>query len=103
MMKKNWMMTVLLVVICFIALIQCDSHKLIPLNISFITSINPEAGFSAAGGIPAIEMALEMINNRTDILANYTIQHTEILDSRVSEKINVHAAVTPIRCCALTV
>ena len=55
----------------------------IPLNFSFITSIRPRSGFSSAGGIPAFDIALEMINNRSDILPDYLLQYTEILDSEV--------------------
>ena len=30
-----------------------------------------------------VDLALELINNRPDILPNYTLQYTEILDSEV--------------------
>ena len=55
----------------------------VPLYFSYITSLTPESGFSAAGGIPTAIMALDIINNQSDILANYSLQFTEILDSKV--------------------
>ena len=60
-----------------------DNGK-IPLYISFISSINAGAGFSNAGIIPAFDMALEIVNNRSDILPRYLLQRTDILDSKVA-------------------
>ena len=56
----------------------------IPIHFSYITTITE--GYGAAEGIPAVDLALEQINNRTDILPNYTLNYTTILDSKVSEK-----------------
>ena len=55
----------------------------IPLYFSFITS--KTGGFISSGAIPIIDKALEQINNRSDILQNYTLQYTKILDSNVSD------------------
>ena len=55
----------------------------IPLYFSFITS--KTGGFISSGAIPIIDKALEQINNRSDILQNYTLQYTTILDSEVSD------------------
>ena len=52
------------------------------LLFSYITSINA-TGFTASGGIPLVDMALESINNRSDLLANYTLNYTTIEDSKV--------------------
>ena len=41
--------------------------------------------FVSSGGIPAVDLALEQINNRTDILPNYNLSYTTILDSKVTE------------------
>ena len=38
----------------------------------------------AIGALPVVDLALEQINNRTDILPNYTLSYTNILDSTVS-------------------
>ena len=60
-----------------------NGDERIPLYFSFITSIRPRSGFSSAGVIPAFDIALEMINNRSDILPDYSLKYTEILDSEV--------------------
>ena len=53
------------------------------LHFSYITTIT--GGFRASGAIPMVDWALELINNRSDILANYTLQYSAILDSGVSQ------------------
>ena len=58
----------------------------IPLYFSFITS--QTGNFISSGAIPIIDKALEQINNRSDILENYTLQYTTILDSNVSDDNN---------------
>lgn len=54
----------------------------ITLNFSYITT--KTGGFVSSGSIPVVDLALEQINNRTDILSNYTLNYTAILDSKVS-------------------
>ena len=54
----------------------------ISLNFSYITT--KTGGFVSSGSIPVVDLALEQINNRTDILSNYTLNYTAILDSKVS-------------------
>ena len=50
----------------------------------FFSYITTKTGsFVAAGAIPAVDLALRLINDRTDILPNYTLDYTEILDSGV--------------------
>ena len=61
----------------------CATEK-IPLNFSYITSITG-TGFTASGGIPIVDMALEDINNRSDVLVNYTLKYTTIEDSKVRD------------------
>ena len=57
----------------------------IPLNFSYITTISGGVtGFVSSGSIPVVDLALEQINNRTDILSNYILNYTAILDSKVS-------------------
>ena len=53
------------------------------LYFSFITTMTGD--FVASGAIPAVDLALEQINNRTDILPNYTLNYTTILDSKVTK------------------
>ena len=50
---------------------------------SYITSITG-AGFRSGGAIPVVDLALEQINNRTDILPNYTLSYRTIRDSKVN-------------------
>ena len=52
------------------------------LHFSYITT--KTGGFVSSGSIPMVDFALEQINNRTDILPNYTLNYTNILDSNVS-------------------
>ena len=54
----------------------------IPLYFAYITTFT--GGFIASGGIPIVDMALQQINSRDDVLTNYTLGYTEILDSGVS-------------------
>ena len=53
------------------------------LNFSYITT--KTGSFVSSGAIPVVDLALEQINNRTDILPNYTLSYTTILDSKVTE------------------
>ena len=57
----------------------------IPLHFAYITT--KTGGFVASGGIPIVDWSLEMINERDDILQNYTLSYTpDIRDSKVSTK-----------------
>ena len=50
----------------------------------FFSYITTKTGsFVVAGAILAVDLALRLINDRTDILPNYTLGYTEILDSGV--------------------
>ncbi len=55
-----------------------DSHE---LQFSYITTIT--GGIRAIGGKPVVDLALEEINNRSDILQNYTLNYTTIRNSEV--------------------
>ena len=57
------------------------------LFFSYITTIN-SVQFEASGGIPAVDLALEEINNSSFVLANYTLKYETVLDSKVSSLIN---------------
>ena len=52
-----------------------------PLYFSFI--ITKTGSFVASGAIPVVDLALEQINNRSDILPDYTLNYITILDSKV--------------------
>ena len=51
------------------------------LHFSYITTVTGD--LTIAGAIPAVDLALEQINNRTDILPDYTLSYTMIRDSKV--------------------
>ena len=53
------------------------------LHFSFITTRTEEHVSHTAGTIPVVDLALEQINNRTDILPNYTLSYN-MSDSMVS-------------------
>ena len=54
----------------------------IPLHFAYITS--KAGGFVANGSIPIVNWLLEIINERDDILQNYTLNYTDVLDSKVN-------------------
>ena len=60
------------------------ADKKILLHFSYITA--KTGVFVSSGGIPAVDLALELINNMPDILPNHTLNYTTILDSKVSDK-----------------
>ncbi len=67
------------------SLFDLRNDEKIPLNFSYITTITGGVtGFVSSGSIPVVDLALEQINNRTDLLSNYTLNYTAILDSEVS-------------------
>ena len=51
------------------------------LHFGYITTIT--GSFLASGGRPAVDLALKIINERDDILQNYTLAYNDILDSGV--------------------
>ena len=77
-------------VICFLLHLSASAHSSnedkIPLHFAYITT--KTGSFVVSGGIPIIDWSLEMINERDDILQNYTLNYTDVLDSKVSLKQN---------------
>ena len=62
---------------------HCQSNdSRIPLYFSYITTKTGD--YVGAGAIPAVDLALEQINNSSSILPNYTLEYTDILDSMVN-------------------
>ena len=57
------------------------SEGKIPLHFFYMTT--KTGFFRASGAIPVVDLALEQINNRTDILPNHSLTYTSILDSQV--------------------
>ena len=75
-----WKAGILLLWLCASAVTTGQKTQ---LHFSYITSMT--GNFVSSGGIPVVDLALEQINNRTDILPNYTLNYTTILDSQVSK------------------
>ena len=48
-----------------------------------ITSFG-ESGFNSSGAIPAVDLAVQHINNNTSILPGYKLMSTPVMDSGVS-------------------
>ena len=75
-------------VICSLLHFSVGTHSgnedKIPLHFAYITTKTGD--FVVSGAIPIVDWILEMINERDDILQNYTLNYTEILDSKVSIK-----------------
>ena len=59
----------------------CDTSKQPVLWFSYTTA---RGAFDSSGGIPAVDLALEQINNSSEILPNYTLCYDSVKDSRVS-------------------
>lgn len=76
------MMKLLFTIICWLSLSVFGGGQKTPLFFSYITT--KTGSFLASGAIPVVDLALEQINNRTDILPNYTLGYTNILDSKVN-------------------
>ena len=74
-------MYLLLVVLLFQTTQASDKIK---LYFSFITAVTGDS--TSNGGIPIIDYAIEEINNNSNILTNYSLHYTEILDSKVKSR-----------------
>ena len=59
-----------------------DAQK-IPLHFGYITTLTGSS-FIGDGGIPVVDLALRLINERDDVLQNYTLNYTDVLDSKVN-------------------
>ena len=59
-----------------------ESEEKTPLHFFYMTT--KTGFFRASGAIPVVDMALEQINNRTDILSDYSLSYTTVLDSKVN-------------------
>lgn len=58
------------------------------LTFLFITSFG-EFGFNSSGAVPGVDVALEGIKNRSDILPGYSLVYNEVRDSKVIIQKNV--------------
>ena len=64
-----------------------DSQR-IPLHFGYITTLT--GSFIGNGGIPVVDLALRLINERNDVLQNYTLNYTDVLDSAVKLMCNTN-------------
>ena len=52
------------------------------LTFMFVTSFG-ELGFNSSGAVPGVDVALEGIRNRTDMLPGYNLVYNKVRDSKV--------------------
>lgn len=78
-------------VVLLLGLCACANGEKTPLHFFYMTT---KTGFfrASAAGIPVVDLALEQINNRSDILTNYSLSYTTILDSKVRQ----HLCLSPL-------
>ncbi|XP_019849367.1 PREDICTED: gamma-aminobutyric acid type B receptor subunit 2-like [Amphimedon queenslandica] len=65
----------------FLSTVEPANNKSL-LHFGYITSLT--GLFIPSGGRPAVDLALKLINEREDILQNYTLSYTDVLDSGCS-------------------
>ena len=86
-------MMLLYLVVCSLLHLSVGTHSSnedkIPLHFACITTKTGD--FIVSGAIPVVDWSLEMINERDDILQNYTLSYTpDILDSKVIINTTIH-------------
>uniref|UniRef100_A0A1X7VH94 G-protein coupled receptors family 3 profile domain-containing protein n=1 Tax=Amphimedon queenslandica TaxID=400682 RepID=A0A1X7VH94_AMPQE len=60
---------------------------LVPLYFGFMTAVDPHSDYVLAGIIPAVDLALELINNNTSILSGYELSYNDtIYDAQCSHR-----------------
>ena len=72
----------LAVACCLVLVYPVIGDSRIPLYLSYITSLTGQ-GITSIGEIPALELALEQINNNKQLLLGYTLNVSDIVDSKV--------------------
>jgi gamma-aminobutyric acid type B receptor len=66
-----------------------DTNAKLPLHFAYITTFN--GGPLASGSIPVVDLALEEINKRDDILQNYTLNYSSVMDSKCNRTASLDA------------
>ena len=66
-------------ILLYSSLVTAEKTK--RLYFGYITTLSGPLVLS--GAIPVVDLALELINERDDVLQNYTLNYTDILDSKV--------------------
>ena len=72
----------LLIALQLAAVVGCN-HSASQLTFMFITSFG-QFGLNSSGVVPAVEMAIRHINNRSGLLPGYTLAYDSVRDSQVS-------------------
>ena len=62
--------------------LQTSGNDTVPLYIALIMSFGGE--FNSSGTLPGVQVALDLINNRTDLLPGYSL-HYAATDSQVKK------------------
>jgi ABC-type branched-subunit amino acid transport system substrate-binding protein len=76
---------------CFLFLLSinvCYASKK-PLYFGFINTFT--GPFSISEAVPVVDIVLEHVNNRSDILQNYTLHYTKLLDSKCNRTVSLDA------------
>lgn len=56
----------------------------IPIYFGYMAAVNPDSSYVTGGTIPAVQLALELINNNSSLLNGYTLSYNEtVFDSQV--------------------
>ena len=75
-------MTVIQLLLLFVFIFVAMGESTHNLTFMFITSFG-QFGFNASGVVPAADIALEDINNDTNILSGYHLMYDQVRDSQV--------------------
>ena len=69
------------------------ANKTRTIYFGHITSFG-KSGFNSSGAIPAVDLAVEHINNNSTILPRYKLMSTPVMDSGVSYIITIYTIYT---------
>jgi gamma-aminobutyric acid type B receptor len=62
----------------------------IPLYFGYMTSIDNSSSFVASGSIPAVDLALKLINENNSLLYGYELSYNDtIYDDQVSQSVKL--------------
>ena len=78
-------MNVLLLLLLFLSYQIVDGNSNYTLSFMFITSFG-KFGLNSSGVIPAAEMAISDINDRSTLLPGYVLGYDSVRDSQVSHR-----------------
>ena len=85
-MKKSkpfeWIL--LVIVLVFLMNKGTTAIRTIRKDLYFQLVVSQSERFDFSGYIPAVDVALRLINNNTSILPDYELKYTDIIDAKVS-------------------